>query len=127
MAAVALCLLPVADTTSSDISHDLEDLAVRIPELQPLVEKATLIQNDSKVRDIYEYILDQVEKAKTSSMAQSACERIVTMTHPKVWGDRDAEFGTSCLDWFKYLDELNSVANECGRAIFERYPRDQNG
>jgi hypothetical protein len=99
---------------------------MRIPELLPLVEKATEIRNDAKVHDIYEFILIQVEQAQTPSMAQSACEKILTMTHPKAWGDRDADFGTSYLDWFKYLDELKSVANDCGRAIFERYPRDQN-
>jgi hypothetical protein len=77
---------------------------MRIPELLPLVEKAIQIP----------------------SMAQSACEKIMTMTHPKAWGDRDANFGASYLDWFKYLDELKSVANDCGHAIFERYPRDQN-
>jgi predicted ATP-dependent protease len=94
---------------------------MRIPELQPLIEKAALLRDDRKVRDIYEFIWAEVQNAQIPSMAQSACEKIILMTHPKAWGDRDADFGASYLDWFRYLDELKSVANDCGQAIFEKY------
>jgi hypothetical protein len=48
---------------------------MRIPELQPLIEKAALLRDDRKVRDIYEFIWAELQNVQTPSMAQSACEK----------------------------------------------------
>jgi hypothetical protein len=93
-----------------------------IPELLPLLEKVEVLQSNPATQDVYAFVRDVVAKAETPSMGQSACEKIITMCHPRAWGDMYVQdFGKTWTDWLNFLSELQEIANSCGQRIYERY------
>ena len=91
-------------------------------ELQPLLEKSSCLEDSESARDIYEWIRDAANAANTPSMAQRVCSEVITMCHPKAWGDRYVTlFGSDLLAWDNYLGELADVATNCGHKIFENH------
>ena len=97
---------------------------MRIPELAPLLEKVRQLKANASTQDIAVVVSDLVDRANTPSMAQSVCDEIITMCHPKGWGDRQVEdFGNDCAAWQGYLDELSEIAEQCGQAIYDNAKR----
>jgi hypothetical protein len=97
---------------------------MRITELAPLLEKVYPLRASASTGDIAIFIEDLVMRANTPSMGQSACDEIITMCHPKGWGDRQVEgFGAGWAAWHRYLDELSELAEQCGQAIYSSSKR----
>jgi hypothetical protein len=93
---------------------------MRIQELQLLLDKAELMRDNTATAEIYEGIRDQILRANTPDMGQTVCLHVITMCHPKAWGDMYVEgSGESWTIWLSYLDELAEVANQCGQCIYE--------
>lgn len=94
---------------------------MKIVELQPLLDKIDVLKDHSETKDIFERVSERINNASTPSMGQSVCSYVVSMTHPKAWGDMYvSNFGSEWSDWFKYLGELSDIASQCGQAIFDR-------
>ena len=91
---------------------------MKIPQLQPLLELAATLEQYPDASDITAKIRRVVGRAATPSMAQSVCEHIITMCHPKGWGDRNVS-GMSTNDWFRFLSDLSNLATQCGQAIYD--------
>jgi hypothetical protein len=97
---------------------------MKIPELQPLLEKTASLQDNASTAAVFQYVKVRVENANTPSMAQSACEAIATMCHPQAWGDLNIQnFGVAWTDWFKFLEELEAIAISCGQAIYDNHAK----
>ena len=97
---------------------------MRIAELAPLLDKVHLLRASASTRDIAKFVEDLAMRANTPSMGQSACDEIITMCHPKAWGDRQVEgFGAGWAAWHRYLDELSELAEQCGQAIYDNSNR----
>lgn len=95
---------------------------MKIAELQPLLDKVSCLAASESARDIYEWVRESANAANTPSMAQTVCSQVITMCHPKAWGDRYVTlFGSDLLAWDNFLGELADVANNCGQEIFENY------
>ncbi len=95
---------------------------MQIPELQPLLEKVASLRSNASTCEVYEFVRQKVERASTPSMAQSACEAVATMCHPKAWGDLNVQgFGAKWTDWHNFLEELGAVATSCAQAIYDRH------
>lgn len=95
---------------------------MKIEELAPLLEKIAPLAHSEETNDIYKSVYDAIAAANTPSMAQSVCSHVITMYHPKAWGDQYFTiFGPGMLSWNTYLGELSEVANECGQKIHENY------
>lgn len=77
-----------------------------IPQLEPLLEILTGIEAYSDASDVAAEIKQLIGRAATPSMAQNVCEHIITMCHPKAWGDRYVS-GMSTKDWFRFLNNLS--------------------
>lgn len=93
---------------------------MKVPELQPILEKVAPLKDNPSASDIYEFITHEVEVAYTPSMGQTACVHIIEMCHPRAWGDRFVQGYDQPFDsWVNFLGELESVANACGQKIFE--------
>jgi len=91
-------------------------------ELTPLIEKVSILASCEESEDIYDWVQKAACTAKTPSMAQSVCSEVITMCHPKAWGDRNVTlFGSDNLAWVEYLGELSDIANKCGQQIFDNY------
>ncbi|WP_133060657.1 hypothetical protein [Parendozoicomonas haliclonae] len=90
---------------------------MQFKELAPLVEKIECLKNTSDGSDIYLAITRKVESAKTPSMAQSVCEYIISMCHPRAWGDRDVSIFNDLSEWCKFLAELSNLATSCWNNI----------
>lgn len=70
---------------------------MHIPELAPLLGKIHPLRENAATREIAIFVEGLVERANTPSMGQSVCDEIITMCHPKGWGDRHVRgFGS---DW----------------------------
>jgi len=97
---------------------------MHIAELAPLLEKVHPLRTSASTRDIAIFVEDLVTRANTPSMGQSACDEVITMCHPKGWGDRQVEgFGAGWAAWHSYLDELSELAEQCGQAIYDNRER----
>lgn len=97
---------------------------MHIPELVPLLEKVHVLHASASTRDIATFVEGLVERSNTPSMGQSACDEVITMCHPKGWGDREVEgFGADWAAWHRYLDELSELAERCGQAIYDNSRR----
>ncbi len=94
---------------------------MKIIELKPLLDNIEIIRNNPDAKDIYEYVTESVNKAATPSMAQSVCEYIDTMCHPKAWGDRDVSGFEGITDWTSYLSTLANTAISCWNQISKNY------
>jgi hypothetical protein len=93
---------------------------MQFPELRPLWEKVEPLQSNASTYEVYEFVRQKVERASTPAMAQSACESVATMCHPKAWGDRNVqEFGAEWTDWYNFLEELEALATSCAQAIYD--------
>jgi hypothetical protein len=93
---------------------------MRVPELAPLLEKVRALHTSASTRDIATFVEKLVTRANTPSMGQSACDEIITMCHPKGWGDRQVEgLGGDWAAWGNYLEELSELAELCGQAIYD--------
>ena len=91
-----------------------------IPQLKPLLELVSRIEAYPDASDIASKIKQIVDRAATPSMAQSVCEQIITMCHPKAWGDRYVS-GISSNDWFRFLSDLSDLAARCGQDIYDAH------
>lgn len=89
------------------------------PELEPLIQKVETLKDVPEVHDVYTSVHELVRSAQTPAMAQSACSKIITMSHPKAWGDRVVGAGAAFQDWTRFLHELAEVADACGQRVFE--------
>jgi hypothetical protein len=89
-----------------------------IPQLKPLLELVTGIEAYPDASDIAAEIKQLIVRAATPSMAQNVCEHIITMCHPKAWGDRYVS-GMSTNDWFRFLSNLSDLAAKCGQGIYD--------
>ena len=76
-----------------------QNAQVPIPQLTPLLEKIDALKGIPDVQDVYALVHQLVISANTPAMAQSACSRIITMTHPKAWGDQVVSSTPSVQDW----------------------------
>ncbi len=88
-------------------------------ELEPLIFKVNDLKNNDDALDIYEFVLQKVNVSNSPSMAQSACEHVISMCHPRAWGDRYVAGYNGITDWCKYLSELSIIAQECWNKISE--------
>ena len=78
------------------------------------------MRSNSSTVEIYECIRNQILHANTPSMGQNVCAYVISMCHPKAWGDKYVEgFGESWADWLSYLSELADVASQCRRRIYK--------
>ena len=92
---------------------------MKIRELQPLKEKVALLHGNPSVIEVFEYVTEKTENANTAAMAQSACDAIATMCHPRAWGDLNVQgFSPAWTDW---LQELKATAIACGQAIYDNH------
>lgn len=96
-----------------------QSLQMSYPELEPLLQKVAAIRDDLNVRDIYTSVHELVGAAQTPSMAQSACSKIIVMSHPKAWGERVVGGGATFQSWMVFLQELAEMADACGQRVFE--------
>jgi hypothetical protein len=95
---------------------------MQILELAPLLEKVEVLRSIAGAEDVYDFVHANVMAAKTPTVGQSVCEKVITMCHPRAWGDRQVlSFGNTWTDWNSYLSELQEVAALCGQRIYERY------
>jgi hypothetical protein len=95
---------------------------MQILELAPLLEKVEMLNGIAGTEDVYAFVHANVVAAKTPTMGQGVCEKVITMCHPRVWGDRQVpSFSKTWTDWDSYLSELRKVAATCGQRIYERY------
>ena len=93
---------------------------LRIPELQPLLDKVAVLKENPDASDVYEYVVREVNAAYTPSMGQTACIHIIALCHPRAWGDRRVQgLDSSRFGWIDFLSELEHIANACGQQIFE--------
>lgn len=93
---------------------------LKIPELQPLLDKVAVLKDNPDASDVHDYVVREVMAACTPSMGQTACVHIIALCHPRAWGDRHVHgLGPSFLGWIRFLGELEDVANACGQKIFE--------
>ena len=111
-----------------EIRLDRFSIELKVPELVPILEKAAQLSEYPNARFVYEAILEIVTRANSPSMGQSACERIITMCHPKGWGDQlVGSFGTHEFAWINFLGELSDIANKSGQQIFDNSNRSASG
>ena len=97
---------------------------MQIEELQPLLTKVAILRGNPSASVVLEYVEQAVARARTSSMAQSVCDQIISMCNPKAWGDLNvAGFGRSWSDWHAFLSELSELAESCGQAIYDHNRR----
>jgi len=97
---------------------------MKIQELQPLLEMTASLRSNPSTIEVFLYVKDSIESANTPSMAQSACDAIATMCHPKAWGDLNVQnFGAAWSDWFDFLEKLEALAIACGKAIYENHAK----
>ena len=97
---------------------------MHITELEPLLRKVIVLRGNPSTRDVAAFVEDLVERANTPAMAQSACDRVISMCNPKAWGDRLVEgFGDDFLAWQSFLGELSDLAAQCGQAIYDNGQR----
>ena len=97
---------------------------MQILELAPLLEKIEVLSGRAGAEDVYAFVHANVMAANTPTMGQSLCEKVITMCHPRAWGDRQVpSFGKTWNDWYSYLSELEEVAAACGQRIYERYAK----
>jgi cytochrome c5 len=102
--------------------HNLTLIIMQILELAPLLEKVEVLKGIAGAEDVYVFVHANVMAAITPAMGQSVCEEVITMCHPRAWGDRQVpNFGKTWADWGHYLSELQEVAASCGQRIYERY------
>lgn len=95
---------------------------MQIPELLPLLEMVKPLESHPQAQEVYAFVTDAVQRANTPSMAQSACEKIIVMCHPKAWGDMYIQdFGGSWAGWLNFLDHLKQTAESCGHKIYKIY------
>lgn len=81
------------------------------PELEPLLRKAEALRAYPEARDIHERIAKEAGGATNEFMARQVCRMVITMCHPKAWGDRFVAGFDSNLDWVAFLGELSDIAN----------------
>lgn len=92
---------------------------MKVPELQPILDKIALLKDNPSASDIYEVITREVNAAYTPSMGQTVCVHIIEMCHPRAWGDRFVHGYDQPIDkWLNFLGELEEIANSCGQAIY---------
>lgn len=89
-----------------------------ISQLDPLLALASSIESLPDASDVASEIKRIVGKAATPSMAQNACEHIISMCNPKAWGDRYVS-GMVNNEWDQFLRRLSGTAAQCGQAIFD--------
>lgn len=92
---------------------------IKVDELTPLVEKVSVLKDRKRAEDIFAYVMNGCEGVDSPSMAQSVCEHVISMCHPRAWGDRDVEGFYGLTEWTVYLAELGQVAKECWNNISE--------
>lgn len=90
--------------------------------LAPLLRKVEPLKDVAAARDIYEEIAREAAEASNGFMGRRLCRRVITMCHPKAWGDRFVP-GYDAKAWNAYLGELADVAAECGVTLDERNPK----
>src|SRR5688500_10966611 len=91
---------------------------MKVPQLEPLVEAAAELAGRADVDDIVEFIRTGAEAAGSPAMAQSLCERVIDLCHPRAWGDRNV-VGFTLTEWDSLLGRLAHTASACGQAIFD--------
>lgn len=91
-----------------------------ILQLAPLLKLAESLEAYSDASDIAAEIRRLVGQAATPSSAQNVCEHIITMCHPKAWGDREVD-GMSTNDWFRFLCTLSDLSAQCGQDIYDAH------
>ena len=92
---------------------------LQIHELQPLLAKVEQLRSYPATHSVLASVEELVTSASTPSMAQLACERIVSMCNPKAWGDIGSTgFGSKWTDWQDFLGELSVVAARCRQQIY---------
>jgi hypothetical protein len=93
-----------------------------ISQLDPLLALAASIERLPEASDVASEIKRIVGRAASPSMAQNACEHIISMCNPKAWGDRYVS-GMVNNDWHQFLSKLSDTAAQCGQAIFDAAQR----
>ena len=93
-----------------------------IPQLDPLLALAASIERIPEASDVASEIRRIVSRAASPSMAQNACEHIISMCNPKAWGDRYVS-GMVNNEWHQFLGRLSDMAAQCGQAIFDATQR----
>jgi hypothetical protein len=95
---------------------------VTFPELQPLVAKVAPLEKSADAADIWQFVSGLANSAVTPTMAQSACDKIIVMCHPKAWGDRFVRgYDEPWTKWHTFLEELSELANTCGQRIYDHH------
>lgn len=89
-----------------------------ISQLDPLLALAAGIERLPGASEVASEIKRLVSRAASPSMAQNACEHIISMCHPKAWGDRYV-FAMTDNEWQEFLSRLSDTAAQCGQAIFD--------
>ena len=93
-----------------------------ISQLDPLLALAASIERFPDAYDVASEIKRIVSRAASPSMAQNACEHIISMCNPKAWGDRYVS-GMVNNEWHQLLSRLSDTAAQCGQAIFDAAQR----
>lgn len=93
-----------------------------ISQLDPLLALAASIEHLPEASDVAYEIKRIVSRAASPSMAQNACEHIISMCNPKAWGDRYVS-GMVNNEWHQFLSKLSDTAAQCGQAIFDAAQR----
>jgi len=93
-----------------------------ISQLDPLLVLAASIERLPDASDVASEIKRIVSNASSPSMAQNACEQIISMCNPKAWGDRYVS-GMVSNEWHQFLSRLSDTAGQCGQAIFDAAQR----
>lgn len=92
---------------------------LKVEALTPLLAKVAVLNQRKRAEDIYAAVTQGCERADSSSMAQSLCEHVISMCHPRAWGDRDVAGFDSLTEWPQYLAELSHVAQTCWNQLSE--------
>jgi hypothetical protein len=91
---------------------------VTVPQLEPLLKLVRSIEGYPDAADIAVEIKQIVGRAASPSMAQNACEHIISMCHPKAWGDRYVS-GMRFTDWLQFLSAISDLADKCQQGIYD--------
>lgn len=95
-----------------------------IKELQALFNKVGALKDNQTTVEVCIFVSDAVAGANAPSMAQRVCSQVITMCHPRAWGDMYVE-GFDETGWMNYLGEISETANTCVQLVYENRLRDK--
>lgn len=84
--------------------------------LAPILEKVEPLHGTADFDHVYVVVSKWVLAATTPSEARIACQRIATMCHSRVWGDR-ASSSVEMPSWIAFLDELKALCLQAANRL----------